>query len=222
MKPEAIILCGGNGWRLKPHTEISKPLLELKPNLTLVDCQIRWLRKHGFKRIILASREEPLTDLPVEYSKETKKLGTGGALKKAAKMCTQEYVYAMNVDDILLGNYDPSKLAVRADRGGVIVIAKPQLKFGRVVIEKGLITGFQQKPNLDFYVSAGHYTFRTELIRKYFPEKGDFERMTSPRLAALKKLRPYKFNGIWLTINTYKDLVKARENLQDYGLGGGI
>ena len=124
MTREAIILCGGYSQRLKPYTDVSKPLLELTPKLTLVDYQIQWLRKHGFERIILASRETHLTDLNVEYSVETEKLGTGGALKKAAKKCRGKYVYAMNVDDMLLGNYNPSKLEAYADQGGTIVISK--------------------------------------------------------------------------------------------------
>ena len=68
MTREAIILCGGQSHRLKPHTDISKPLLKLTPDLTLVDYQIQWLQTHGFERIILASKDKPLTSLNVEYS----------------------------------------------------------------------------------------------------------------------------------------------------------
>jgi len=193
---------------------VSKPLLELKPRLKLVDYQITWLKSHGFKRILLASREDSLTSLDVEYSVETEKLGTGGAMKKAAETCREEYVYAMNVDDILLGDYDPLQLVQYADRGGVIVVAKPRLQFGRVKIENGLITRFVQKPFLDFYVSAGHYTFRTDVIREHFPDKGDFEKETSPTLASLRMLRGYQFDGLWLTINTYKELLDVRKLLQ--------
>ena len=132
MTLEAIILCGGQSQRLKPHTSIAKPLLQLKPNLTLVDHQIQWLQNHGFERIILASKDKPLTSLDVEYSTEANRLGTGGALKKAARKCTEACIYAMNVDDILLGDYNPAELTHYADRGGTIVIAQPQLKFGRV------------------------------------------------------------------------------------------
>lgn len=214
MTGEAIILCGGYSQRLKPYTDVSKPLLELKPNLTLVSYQIGWLRKHGFQRIILASREEKLTDLDVEYSVETEKLGTGGALKKAAKRCSGEYVYAMNVDDILLGDYNPAKLEEHADRGATIVISKPRLQFGRVQIENDIIIGFEQKPPLDFYVSAGHYTFKKEVILDHFPDRGNFENEASPKLASLKMLRPYIFNGLWLTINTLKDLLKARDHFK--------
>lgn len=214
MVSDAIILCGGHSQRLKPHTNVSKPLLKLEPGLTLVDYQILWLQSCGFKRILLASREDSLTNLDVEYSIERKKMGTGGAMRKAAEMCRGKYVYAMNVDDILLGDYNPSQLAQYAQRGGVIVIAKPRLQFGRVKIEGGLITEFVQKPSLGFYVSAGHYTFRTNIIREYFPDKGDFEKKTSPKLASLGMLRGYPFDGLWLTINTYKELSNARKILR--------
>jgi len=211
---EAIILCGGYSQRLKPHIEVSKPLLELKPGLTLVDYQIMWLKRHGFKRIVLAGREDSLTKLDVEYSIETEKLGTGGAMKKAAEACREEYVYAMNVDDVLLGDYDPSQLVQHADKGGAILIAKPRLQFGRVEIDNGFITRFVQKPFLDFYVSAGHYAFKTNVIRQNFPDKGDFEKETSPTLASLRMLRGYQFDGLWVTINTYKELLDVRNLLQ--------
>jgi mannose-1-phosphate guanylyltransferase len=216
MTQEAIILCGGYGQRLKPYTDVSKPLLELKPNLTLVNYQIHWLQKFGFQRIILAGRDQALTDLDVEYSTETEKLGTGGALKQAAQMCTEDYVYAMNVDDVLLGDYNPAQLERHADQGAVIVIAHPRLQFGQVQIRNNFITGFAQKPYLDFYVSAGHYTFQIGVIREHFPDTGDFENETSPHLASQRMLRPYIFTGVWLTINTYKDLLMVRRQLEKY------
>jgi len=52
---EAIILCGGEGWRLKPDTWTPKPLLEISEKETLLDRQVRWLLEHNFDSIILAS-----------------------------------------------------------------------------------------------------------------------------------------------------------------------
>ena len=46
------------------------------------------------------------------------------------------------------------------------------------------------------------------------PEKGDHERTTFPELAAEGKLYAYRHEGLWLTVNTPKDLRVADEHLR--------
>jgi len=67
-----------------------------------------------------------------------------------------------------------------ADKGAAILLAKPNLPFGRVQMQNTYVTRFEQKPQLDFYVSAGHYVFKTSVIKHYFPEEGDMELSNSP------------------------------------------
>ena len=43
------------------------------------------------------------------------------------------------------------------------------------------------------------------------PEKGDHERTTFPELAAEGALRAFRHEGLWLTVNTPKDLRRAEE-----------
>ncbi|MCK4320617.1 NDP-sugar synthase, partial [Candidatus Bathyarchaeota archaeon] len=92
---EAIVLAGGQGWRLKPTTWIPKPLLKINKQ-TLIDHQISWLRSHGFENIIIASNRDDLTKLPVTFSVEKGNLGTGGATKKAFKKIKGNIAYVMN------------------------------------------------------------------------------------------------------------------------------
>ncbi|MEM1590237.1 MAG: NTP transferase domain-containing protein [Candidatus Bathyarchaeia archaeon] len=61
---EAIILCSGSEWRLKPDTWIPKPKLKIN-NKTLIEHQINRLRKHGIQRIILAANNKNLTNDPL-------------------------------------------------------------------------------------------------------------------------------------------------------------
>lgn len=82
---DAIILCGGSGWRLKPNTWVPKPKLKINDE-TLIARQVNWLRRNGIDRIILATNNKDLIEDPsVTYSIEKKKLGTGGAVKKAVE-----------------------------------------------------------------------------------------------------------------------------------------
>ena len=212
---EAIILCGGHAWRLKPHTWVPKPLLPIKEEAgpkTLVDLQIQWLKKHGFKNIVLASNQNLKTYFPVAQVIEEKKLGTGGAVKNALDYVESQEVYVMNVDDIV--TYDPTTLFEYSRRGAAILLAKPKLGFGMVKTRGNLVVGFQEKPFLDFYVSAGHYVFKRHVIEKYFPDVGDLEKETLPVLAKEKILEGMKLKGDWYTVNTYKDYVTLREKIK--------
>jgi len=208
---EAIILCGGSGWRLKPDIWVPKPKLRINDE-SLIAHQVNWLKKHGFNRIILATNTPDLIDDPsVTYSIEKEKLGTGGAVKKALEHVKDERVYVMNVDDIVF--YDPKELYEYSDKGAAILMAKPRLPFGKIQTQDTYVLRFEQKPLLNFYVSAGHYVFKTTVIKKYFPDKGDMELQTLQNLADRKMLRGYRYNGLWLTINTYKDLIQVRSIL---------
>ena len=213
---QAIVLCGGTGWRLKPDIWIPKPKLKIN-NETLISHQVNWLKKHGINKIVLATNTTDLIEDPsVTYSIEQKKLGTGGAVKKAAEQVEDERVYVMNVDDIVF--YNPKKLYEYANSGAAILVAKPTLPFGRVLTEDTYVTEFAQKPQLDFYVSTGHYVFETSVIKRYFPDEGDLELKTLPKLAHERIIRAYEYQGEWLTINTMKELLNLRECLRKHNL----
>ena len=208
MVKEAIILAGGEGWRLKPATWVPKPLLKINKQ-TLIDHQISWLQNHGFENIIIASDKTDLTKQPVTYSLEKNILGTGGATRKAFDQIQGDIAYVMNVDDIVF--YDPNILYDYAGKGAGILLAKPVLPFGMVTLQNGInVTRFQDRSTLDSYVNAGHYVFKKAVVEKYFPEKGDLELDTMQRLADKKMLQGYTYHGMWFTLNTMKDLIQVR------------
>ena len=210
----AIILCGGEGWRLKPDTWTPKPLLKITEKETLIDRQIRWLLEHNFNSIILASnRSFPessfFTNPKVQPCIERRKLGTGGAIKRAVTLINTEKFYVMNVDDIVF--YDPQTLYKKADAGAALLLAKPQMPFGRVTMYGDLVETFEHRPVLDTWANTGHYVFSRKIVKEYFPEEGDFEYETIQQIAENKHMKGFTYNGTWLTLNTMKDLVRIRE-----------
>jgi len=48
------------------------------------------------------------------------------------------------------------------------------------------------------------------------PEKGDHEHSTFPELAAEGKLRGFRHQGVWLTVNTPKDLRRAEDYMNEH------
>ena len=62
------------------------------------------------------------------------------------------------------------------------------------------------------WVSCGVYVLGDEALER-FPERGDHETTAFPELAAEGRLRALRHEGLWLTVNTPKDLRLAEEHL---------
>jgi len=48
------------------------------------------------------------------------------------------------------------------------------------------------------------------------PEKGDHEQSTFPQLAQERRLHAHRHEGVWLTVNTPKDLRRAAEFIEQH------
>ena len=210
---EAILLTGGNAWRLKPDIWTPKPMLQLN-KWTLLEYQLRWLIQHKFNHIIIASDKEyeikPVFNEFVTWSIEKYKVGTGGAVLLASDYLKTNNFYLQNIDDICF--YNPIELTL-PDTQARILVSKPRIGFGRVELRQDLVLGFKEKPLLDFYVSAGHYYFKKSIVDTYFPDVGNLEDKVLPELARRRILEAYRLRGTWITINTMKDYMQVREIL---------
>lgn len=227
---QAIILCGGRSLRLKPDIWIPKPLVTIKNEYTLVDYQIDWLQKYPYRhsktfsylfdKIVLATSRE-VSDLykpkqsDVVLSVENEKLGTAGAIKKAIDHIDTNKVYIFNVDDIVM--YDPMVLMHNSyTYGGAILVTKARSPYGKVVLsESNGVLRFEEKPILDYWTNVGHYVLTVDFIKKWFPDKGSMEDIVLGKLANEGLLYGNKFTGTWLTLNTYKDLMRIRDYFRD-------
>ena len=58
--------------------------------------------------------------------------------------------------------------------------------------------------------TCGIYVLSEEALER-FPEKGDHESTAFPELASEGKLRAFRHTGLWLTVNTPKELRRADE-----------
>jgi NDP-sugar pyrophosphorylase family protein len=63
-----------------------------------------------------------------------------------------------------------------------------------------------------YWVNCGTYVLSEEAIAR-LPDKGDHESSTFPELAREGRLRAYRHEGLWLTVNTPKELRTAREHV---------
>jgi NDP-sugar pyrophosphorylase family protein len=79
--------------------------------------------------------------------------------------------------------------------------------------EDGEITGFREKPNLDYLVSMGIYVFSPE-VRDYIPRsaKFDFPDLVQRLLQNRKSVMAYESDAYWLDIGRPDDYQRANDD----------
>jgi len=75
------------------------------------------------------------------------------------------------------------------------------------------VHGFEEAGVVPYWVNCGIYVLSEEALAR-FPERGDHESSTFPELAAEGTLRAYRHGGVWLTVNTPKELRVASEYVE--------
>jgi NDP-sugar pyrophosphorylase family protein len=148
---------------------------------------------------------------------EPEPLGRGGGIRFAARERREQGdVFALNGDE-LVDVHLSQLLALHREREAAATITVVPLRspFGVVELDDDVVTGFREAPRLDQWVSCGIYVLGEEALER-FPERGDHETTTFPALVAEGRLRALRHEGIWLTVNTPKDLRVASEYLEEH------
>jgi NDP-sugar pyrophosphorylase family protein len=224
---EALLLAGGKAERLGDAAQgLPKPLVPIA-GFPLAAYAVARLARAGVTRVIVACRaglEEDfvsaLTGLgcDVHAVGEPEPLGRGGGLRLAASHRQADGpVLALNGDELLdldfgalIAEHDAS------DAAATIVVAQVRSPFGVVELQAdGAVTGFREAPLLENWVNSGVYVLDEEALER-LPERGDHEQTTFPALAAEGKLRGYRHGGVWLTVNTPKDLRHAEDFISEH------
>ena len=219
---EALLLAGGKAERMGEAAQgLPKPLVPVA-GFPLAEYTVGRLVAAGVTRIIVACRAgqedvfvNALAGLGAEIEPvgEHEPLGRGGGLRLAAsRRIERGAVLALNGDELL--DVDFRALLDGHERSGAaatIVVSQVRSPFGVVDLDDGdRITGFREAPVLSDWVNSGVYALGDEALER-LPEKGDHEQTTFPELAAEGKLRGHRHDGVWLTVNTPKDLRRAEE-----------
>jgi NDP-sugar pyrophosphorylase family protein len=225
MPTEAIILAGGKAERLGEAAEgRPKALVEIAGR-PLAAYQLALLRAAGVQRVIVscaAGQEEgferELSGLGVDVVTvgEAEPLGRGGGLRFAAGARRERgAVYALNGDELF--DLELSRLWDHHQAGGgaaTLTVAPLRSHLGVVDVDDAdVVRGFREAPELPYWVNTGLYVLEEEAIER-LPERGDHESTTFPELAGEGRLRAFRHSGLWLTVNTPKDLRVARDYLE--------
>ena len=224
---EAIILAGGKAERLGEAAEGRPKALVTLGGRPLAAYQIALLAEAGVERVLIscaagqeAAFEQELGELGVELVLvgEPEPLGRGGGLRLAAQQRRETGpVYALNGDELF--DIDLSDLLARhVEKRHAATITVAPLRSHLGVVDLGpddIVVGFREAPLLPFWVNTGLYVLDDEAIAR-LPERGDHETTTFPELASEGRLGGWRHEGLWLTVNTPKDLRVAQEFVESH------
>jgi NDP-sugar pyrophosphorylase family protein len=222
---EAIILAGGKAERLGDAAGGRPKALVEVGGRPLAAYQVEQLGAAGVTRVLVSCAagqegafEAALGGLGPEVVAvaEPEPLGRGGGLRFAAAARREAGdVYALNGDELLDVDLRELHALHRASGAAATITVVPlRSPFGVVDLEGDRVTGFREAPRLDQWVSCGVYVLGEEALER-LPERGDHETSTFPELASEGRLRALRHEGVWLTVNTPKDLRLAEQHLAE-------
>lgn len=231
MRPlrEAVVLAGGFGTRLAHVVpDVCKPMAPVagRPFLRYVMDQ---LAAAGFDRVVVADgyRREQIEScfgggyrgMRVEYSPEDEPLLTGGAAKRALRLCEADWVFVLNGDTYLDVDFAAMEdVAWLVGKGTSAVVAVKRMRnfdrYGTVeVSDEGAILAFNEKrPRDEGLINAGVYLVRRDALGE-MPEKFSLESDFFEDVVEQGCLAACECSGDFIDIGVPEDYERAQEML---------
>ena len=217
-----VIMAGGKGERLAELTrDTPKPMLKVGPR-PILDTIVGNLAGQGFRRFWLAVNykadqiERHFGDgsalgLDIRYLRETKPLGTCGAL---ALMPTPDEPFVVTNGDVLAkvdyGHVLDSHLEAGADATVVVRDYQMQVPFGVIDADEGQILGIKEKPTQSYTISAGAYVLSPSALRLVPRDVyHDMPALLADMIAAGLPVRQQWAEGYWMDIGRPPDYAQA-------------
>jgi dTDP-glucose pyrophosphorylase len=220
-----IIMAGGRGQRLMPHTEnCPKPMLPVggKPMLEHI---IQRAAAEGFHHFILAVHylghmvEEHFGNgrawnVEIEYLREERPLGTAGALSLLNR--SPEAPFLVTNGDVLTDiRYGEVLDFHRHHRAAATMAVRQhewQHPFGVVKTQGVDIVGFEEKPVVRSHINAGIYVLDPGALSLLEPgEPCDMPTLLERLQQHENRVIAYPMHEPWLDVGRPDDLKRARE-----------
>jgi dTDP-glucose pyrophosphorylase len=219
----AVIMAGGQGTRLRPLTDkLPKPMVPVAGR-PILERLVLHLVGHGVSRIHLAVNvmadtiERHFGDgegfgCRIDYLRETKPLGTGGALSLLRRP-VDDPVLVLNGDQIT--HVDVTAILASHAAGGCAATIgvgpyQVQIPFGTVADRDGRLLSIEEKPTMNFLVNRGVYVLDPSLLDE-IPRDRDYP-ITSLFESLLEAKRPvnvFYSEDSWIDVGRPEDLHRA-------------
>ncbi|MEM2415022.1 MAG: sugar phosphate nucleotidyltransferase [Thermoproteota archaeon] len=216
------ILCGGYSKRLWPLTNVlPKVLLEISNGYTIMDRQLNQLKNVGIKDVYLLAgylyekiKErygEEWNGLRIHYFVEEEPGGTIYAINNLLGNIESDFYLVMNGD--IVTDINLLRMLKNAEENTVsMAVTRLKSPYGIVNISESKIIGFEEKPELPYYINAGIYVISKKLKDRFLAFKsGDAEKLIFPLLAKEGLLKYYfEKDALWYSVDSHKDLETVR------------
>lgn len=224
-----VIMAGGQGSRLRPHTDsCPKPLLPVagKPMLEHI---IERAKADGFQRFVLAIHylghmiEDYFGDgsrwqVTIDYLREESPLGTAGAIGLLNPRPDAPFLVSNGdvLTDVRYGELLDFHCRHGASATMAVHMYEWQHPFG-VVRTKGVdIVGFEEKPIARSHINAGIYVLEPAVLDALRAgEHCDMPTLFSRLQERAARTIVYPMHEPWLDVGRVDDYISAQENMQD-------
>jgi NDP-mannose synthase len=175
----AVILCGGQGTRLRPYTTVfPKPLMPIG-EMPILEIVLRQLKASGFSRVTLAVAylaelietffgDGARLGLRIDYSREPRPLSTAGPLRLVPDL--DETFLVMNGDILTTLDYRAMvEHHRRAGAAATIGLHRRSVRIDYGVVETGAdgtLSRYIEKPEMHYAVSMGIYILEPRAVRR--------------------------------------------------------
>jgi perosamine synthetase len=223
----AVVMAGGRGVRMRPLTDSTpKPLLPVgtKPILEVVICK---LRDEGFKKIIITTGykgrmiESYFGDgsrygVEITYTKETKPLGTVGALTLIPWNIKEPFLVING--DILTDQNLADFMKYHVEAGTLITVGimryQEKIRFGVVDRDGSILKAIEEKPELYFDIGAGIYAISPEVIEQIPPNTFFNFPDLIKKIHKHEKVGCFEVKGFWRDIGREKDFEEVNQDVE--------
>ncbi len=216
----ALILAGGRGSRLQPFTfSIPKPLVPIG-DMPIVEILIQQLVAAGYERITLSvgylaglieayCGDGSKWGVPIDYARETEPLGTIGGLALLDDI-DDDRLLVVNGDTLTtmdlampFAAHDPTDAMTICARSRQV-----DVEFGVLhADEANRLTGYEEKPTLDYQVSMGVNVVSTWVVDKYLDGSHcDVPDLVRQLMDDGERVRVLPVDAYWLDLGRLDDL----------------
>lgn len=227
---ECIILAGGFGTRLQGVvSDVPKCMAPVagKPFLSYLLSSLEdagsthIILSLGYKHEVIKNWLSTLhTKMKISYVVETEPLGTGGAVKFAASVGTEEAIFILNGDTYFGVNY-AEMLQVHQNSSADATLALRQMyNFERYgVVETDPITGrvlkfLEKQFCVSGFINGGVYLIRREILNQ-LPEKCSLEKDYFETHISSAVITGYPSGGFFIDIGIPEDYIQAQSDFKD-------
>jgi NDP-sugar pyrophosphorylase family protein len=222
-----VILAGGLGTRLRPYTTvIPKPLVPVggRPVLEHI---IGSLYHSGVRtvdlcvshlghliQLYLVQANLP-SDLEMKFHWEDEPLGTAGALRTVPDLGGT--FIAMNGDILTTLNY-AALVRHHNEHDAALTIAthskRVDIDLGVIESDDGVVTGYVEKPTLNYAVSMGIYVYDHRALEQLPDGPCQFPELVLRLLEAGEKVATYHNEADWYDIGTLDAYERASQDFE--------